>query len=242
MPRRKSQSATGEKPVTSVSSDTINTTNVATDELLKLVAQMQQEIGSLKEQLNNKSENSLPSYNVSKAEDQDEFDVNYIKQDDYVKVISLCDHPLYLSTEPKGRGRHYVFPDFGSQKRIIYSDLNKLMDNHQNFLEQGKFFIADKRVIRRHGLDDTYSKILSKEIIERIVGGDISSNDAVSLYKSSSLAQQTIIRDMIIKKLIDGEQLDLNMVDKISKAYDPENSIDSAVREAKKFLEILNQK
>ena len=164
---------------------------------------------------------------------EDSSDPSKINQDDYIKVIALCPMQLNLSTLPGGKGKIFRFRSFGDTKSIIYSSLVDIIENHQSFLEQGYYYIADKRVIRRHGLDEIYEKILSKEKMEEIIMAK--SEHAVDLFKSANAKQQEFICTMLIKKMYDGEELDLNMVDAISR----EAGIDitNKVEEAKKFAE-----
>jgi hypothetical protein len=140
-----------------------------------------------------------------------------ISGDDYIKVMSLCPHVLNLTTEQKGRGKLFMFKSFGEVKRILYSDLVKIIENHNNFLHDGLFIILNNKVVRRHGLDEVYAKILTKEKINAILNGEQS--DAVNLFKSTNLNQQKIIIDIIVAKLVDGLYLDLNLIDRISRAY-----------------------
>lgn len=210
--QRKSQSA---ETVTNVSSDTVENKN----NYEEVINNLFKEIERLKKQIENDKETPL---NISKNEsyegnDLDEFNKIKINQDDYIKVVSLTPFQLNLTCEPKGAGKCFTFRGFGQTKRVLYSDLVKILENAHSFLEKAYFYIMDKRVIRRHGLDDLYEKILTKEKIEAIIEGN--SNDAVSLFKSASESQQLIIVEMLIEKLVkDPDSVDLNMVDKISRA------------------------
>jgi hypothetical protein len=224
----------------------VNSTNVPSGmnveqlDAMGLLKQMQEEINSLKQQINEKNQQLVSNdRGLPEFETEDNFDAIQINPESYIKVMGLCEdgHQLNLSVEPKGRGRHYSFNRFGEVLRINYGDLNRILQNHRNFLEDGKFIVLDKRCIRKNSLDDIYSKILTKETIERIINGK--GDDAVSLFKSAPEAQQEIMVRMIVSKLLAGVQLDLNMVDKISRAYDPKHSIESMVEEAREYEEIL---
>jgi len=139
---------------------------------------------------------------------------NDIRQDEYINVVSLCDMRLTLSTEGYGKGRLFSFAKFGDKKRILYSDLARIIESHAKFLEGGYFYILDPRVIRVHGLDDVYEKLMTKEQIERILEG----GDVIEIYTSANPRQQKVIQSILIEKLIENpDSLDLNFVDKISR-------------------------
>lgn len=145
----------------------------------------------------------------------DEFNEIKISQDDYIKIVSLCDNPLYMSSLGFGKGKQWSWEKFGDTKRIVYSDVVAIMENYQRFLKKGYFYIADKRVIRRHGLDDLYATILSKEKIQKILG--CNDDTSVELFSNANEEQRPMILRMIVSKIARGENMDLNIVDKISR-------------------------
>lgn len=187
--------------------------------------QLRKEIAELKAALNqllSNKENTIAQKDkevvLDELDDLDEYNNIKINNDDYVKVISLIDNELNLNTRPYGRGgKTYKFTKRFDVKRILYRELVEILENHPSFVEAGYFYILSKNVIRKHGLNAVYENILSKEQIEYIMSSD--SNDAVSLFKSANEKQQETIVEMLIKKLTENpESLDLNMVDKISRA------------------------
>jgi len=173
--------------------------------------------------------------------DFDDIDQNNtikINGDDYIKVISLCPYTLNLSTQSKGRGKLYTFTKFGEVKRIIYRDLIDIIENHANFMNDGLFLIMNRDVIRRHGLDDLYTKLLTKEKIEQILEGNQS--DAVNMFRSANPKQQEMICNMIISEMIEGREMDLNFIDRLSRIMG--YNIIEKVEDAKKLREILKDK
>jgi hypothetical protein len=207
--------------------------------------QLLDKITYLEGQLNKR--NSVPESKEDKApsmvivaeeEKLDEFDSIKINQDDYIKVVSLCNHELNLSTTRfnKGGKPPFMFKKFGETKRILYSDLVQIMENHANFLNDGLFFIADKRVIRRHGLNELYEKILSKEKIEGIINGNI--KDFVSILRETTKEQQKIVCDIVMDKLLAGEKMDLNLIKEISEVTGI--NISENTEYNKRYLEVMN--
>ena len=173
--------------------------------------------------------------NFNENEELDEMNDIVINQSDYIKVMSLVHFRLNLTTEAKGQGRAFRFTKFGEVKRIVYSDLVRIMENHPNFLENGYFVILNKNVVRKHGLDDAYTKILTKEKIERILEGNQS--DAVNLFSTANKQQQEIIVKQVIDKAVHGFDVDLNLLYRLSQiiGYD----IQKKIQDSKNFAELL---
>ena len=139
-----------------------------------------------------------------------------VKLDDYVDIINLCPMPLNLSTEGSGKGRLFRFQKFGERKSILYRDLVDIIESHRTFLEAGYFYILNKDVIRKNGLDYIYDTILTKENILEILDGNKAT--AISLYESANEKQKEMIVEMLLDKISkDPESVDMNVVDKISK-------------------------
>jgi len=138
-----------------------------------------------------------------------------IRPDDYIKVISLCPYKLNLSTKPKGEGRIFGFDKFGEVKRIRYSDLVEILEVHNKFLEDGFFAIMDKEVVQKHGLEESYDKVLTKANIDLII--ESNESDAVTLFKGANDRQKELIVLMFVNKIVVGEEVNLNFLDRISR-------------------------
>lgn len=140
---------------------------------------------------------------------------NVVQMDELIPVMSLLNYPLNLSTKERGQGDTYKFTRFGEIKRIPYSRLLSILEVHKNFVDWGYFVILDERVVKVHGLQEVYEKILTKEKIESILSG---SEATVDLYQSCNEEQQKLIIGMVIDKLAaDTESIDLNVIDKLSR-------------------------
>jgi hypothetical protein len=91
-----------------------------------------------------------------------------------------------------------------------------IIEVHYNFLESGYFYILDPRVIRQHGLNETYSKILTKEKIEEIL--NTNSEQSVSLYESANERQQETILQLLTNRILENpDSINLNVIDSISR-------------------------
>lgn len=140
-----------------------------------------------------------------------------IRLDSYVEVMSLFSGHLLLSTESLGKGRKFKFSKFGEIKRMLYNDLASVMETNQRFMEEGIFYILNERVVRKHGLNDIYEKILNKEQIEKIIQCD--PKTAVKFYKQATPSQREVVNGMLIRELKEGTP-DLNIISQLSKLAD----------------------
>jgi hypothetical protein len=140
-----------------------------------------------------------------------------IPSNKYIKVISLTPNMLVISTEGYGKGKVFKFNKFGQSKDIIYNELVEIIHNQQSFIEKGKFYIMNKDVIKKHDLEEIYEKILTKKTIENILNFDTSKIDEV--FRNATQSQQETIVSILIQKIRNGEEVDLNKLDIINKIY-----------------------
>lgn len=153
---------------------------------------------------------------ISELESAEKKESSKIPLDEYIPVMSLIPFRLNLSTQEFGTGNVKKFNRFGEVKSILYKDLVDIMEVHSNFLESGYFYILDPRVIRQHGLDDVYSKILTKEKIDEIL--ETTSDQCVSFYSSANEEQQRVIIQLLVDRVLENpESLNLNTIDEISR-------------------------
>jgi len=151
-----------------------------------------------------------------KPEEEDFRDVK-IQQDDFISVMSLLPYNLNLSTRMGGQGNVKKFTKFGEVKKIMYGDLINILEVNSNFLNAGYFYIMNPALIRHHGLGEVYSKILTKEKIEEILASN--SDECLTLYSSANEKQQEIIVELLIERVFNNpDSVNLNIVDKISRA------------------------
>lgn len=140
--------------------------------------------------------------------------VNTVQPNEYIKVMSLIDNKLNLSTRDHGLGKTFSFEEFGETQDILYSDLMEINNHHRNFLEAGYYYILDDRVVAIASKKEAYKKILTKEQIEKILNND---ETAISLFQKANPKQQEVIVKFIIKKIINNEPVDYNLIDKLSR-------------------------
>jgi hypothetical protein len=157
----------------------------------------------------------------------------------YIELISLCPNQLTLSTESKGRGLNYTWNKFGEIRQIVYSDLQKIIQNHgaglyTDFIREGYVYINNPDVVKKSGLRDVYEHLLTKEQVEEVLL--CNSKKCVELFRSTLRRQQLFIGQMLIDKIAAGEVLDLNIVDELSRIVGLE--IIKKAEEAKSYLDM----
>jgi hypothetical protein len=188
------------------------------------VSKHEEEIAALKAQLAELMKGGIQSDGESRK--------IKIPLDDLIPVMSLLPYPLILTTRTKGQGKVIKFESFGEIKQVLYQDLIDILEVSRHFMEDGYYLILDERVIKAHGLQETYSKILSKEQIEKILSG---TNNAVELYKTCNPEQQRTLIQMITDKLVSApDSMDLNIVDRLSR--ESGINISQNVSDAKTFM------
>ena len=153
---------------------------------------------------------------LKKSGDSDNSDE--IRLDKMIPVISLIPYELSMMQLPNGKAK-YKFNGFGERKLILYQDVINLIELYRHFMEGGYFYIDDAKVIERHGLGEIYSKILTKEKIEEIIG--CKTINSSTLYSLATETQRSMINEFIIGKIRDsGEDVkklfDMNVVREIS--------------------------
>jgi hypothetical protein len=160
-----------------------------------------------------KDVHSLPKLKIQPLQEE----YSEVSPNKRIKIISLFDGILVLTTGQYGQGKPYTFNKYGETKNIIYSDLSEILHYQNRFAEMGLFYICDDNVISNHGLYDSYQKLLSKEIIDNLL--DYNRQEMNELFKNSTDMQKEQIASIIARKIANEEDVDLNKVDVLSKLY-----------------------
>lgn len=174
---------------------------------------------------------------LAELEDANRMESTKIPLDEYIPVMSLLPYRLNLSTKANGTGDVKKFSKFGEVKNILYKDLVDILETNSSFMESGFFYILNPAVIRQHGLDEVYSKILTKEKIEEILATN--SKNSISLYESANEEQQKVILQLLIDKVRENpDAVNLNTIDKISRISGV--NISERVREYEELQELVD--
>jgi hypothetical protein len=183
---------------------------------------LKSEVDELKKEIERLKKELATSASIEKENIVDEEDDNLdivIPSDKHIKVMSLTPYLLTLTTEERGKGKRFDFRGFGEVKNIPYHYLYDIMEVHPNFVDDGYFVILNKDVVRKHDLEEKYQKFLTKEKMEQILSGNQS--DAANLFKACGDAQREFVVNMIHSKMLAGENVDLNLRDRLSRIIDP---------------------
>jgi hypothetical protein len=179
------------------------------DKLQKKIAKLEKE---LEKSAQIKKENIM-------EEDDDNLDI-VIPSDKHIKVMSLTPYLLTLTTEEHGRGKRFDFHGFGEVKNIPYHYLYDIIEVHPNFVDEGYFVILNKDVVRKHDLEGKYQNFITKEKWDQILSGK-NQSDAANLFRACGDAQRGFMINMIHEKMLAGESVDLNLLDRLSRIVDP---------------------
>jgi len=183
--------------------------------------QLRSELDELKQMVLNLTQNQVNQQSIQNIAESQSFnttideDDSDIRPNKYIKVMSLNFGKLVLSTESKGQGKVFVFNKFGDVKNIVYSELANLIHHQQSFAEQGRFYVFDKQVIKNHGLIEYYNKFMTKEMIDNILNHN--REEIIALFNNTTKTQRDIIVNLLIKKIVDGIDVDITKVDIISR-------------------------
>lgn len=239
-PKNKSQNAENKNLIENSKVESSEETVVIKKTELENIYKM---IEDLQNNIKNNSNLSVKKNEEDEVEIYD-YEEEEVPLNSYIKVMSLIPYELNLSTERHGKGRIFTFRGYGKTKRIIYQELEKIIEENRHFLERGFFVILDKRVVRKHGLDDIYKNIMNKEKMDMILlgfqGGEVKENDILSFAKSAPKEQQKILATMVIDKRINGETIDLNLFDKLGRILDMD--LNQKYEDSVAFLEIAKNK
>lgn len=150
---------------------------------------------------------------LENKQNQSKQDYVNISPNDMIEVVSLCNDKLNLNTKNHGDGNRYSFEEFGETKNIMFSEIAQIKETQRNFARKGYFFVNNVSAVRLLGLEEDYKKILSLEKIKEIL---TNSPDSDKLLKSANVGQQGIIANMLISMLVEGKDVDMNLVRKVS--------------------------
>ena len=189
-------------------SENNNSDSIILEELKKENDLLKTEQESRNEKIESSNSVSLDaSKNISYS------DINPLK---LIKVISLSDGGVSLKTKSSGDGKVFRFDKFGHSVTITYSDLQDIISTDRSFIEDGFVYICDKDVVKNNYLEDAYSKFLTIETINNIFS--FPKDEIIDMIQNTTEALQESIISFVVKKINNGEYVDMNKVDVIGKS------------------------
>lgn len=174
--------------------------------------------GARKKSLSSEEENKELEYWKNKAlelekKQSEASEYVNISPNDMIEVVSLCYDKLNLNTKKGDGGNRYGFDYYGETKNIMFSEIAQIKETQKNFARKGYFFVNNASAVRQLGLEEDYKKILSPEKIQEIISN---SPNAEKYFKSANQGQQGILVNMLIAMIMDGKNVDMNLVHKVS--------------------------
>lgn len=183
-------------------------------ELENKVNQLEETLKNLMNTIQNNNSNKTENIKPETIEYEDDEDIPFNKS---VKVMSLIDNKLTVSTEGDGKGIKYDFVKFGQVRGILYEQLISIVNNNESFANEGIFYIMNPKVVKVLGLEEQYKKILDKKTIENVL--DLGEDEIVKFFKGTTKSIQETIVSILKNKIINQEYVDYNKVNIISKLY-----------------------
>lgn len=119
-----------------------------------------------------------------------------------IKVVSLIDNEMNLTTGEYGSGKPYRFPKFGYSHRIKFDDLENIVHYHRWVFEKGYALIADREAIIELGLEDEYDEILGEKDIQDII--QLTKEEHVDMLCGMNEDMRNKVLDMIIEDISKG--------------------------------------
>lgn len=170
------------------------------DELIKkLMAQLEEQnikMAEMQKQIDNKSQTVVVN------------NENNTLRSKKVKVVNLMQNTLNISTEPNGAGRVFTFNKYGDSKLIKFDDLADIVSSYPYTMEHGLAFICDKEVVKELGLEDEYSKLFDKEMMDKVIW--LREESDLDLFLGMDINLQESVARRIAELINANERMDYN--------------------------------
>jgi len=155
-----------------------------------------------------------------------EEDKNVYKDQEIKKniVIKPIDENTYIYIQSKtnkinlkgSRGEIITLEGIGDRRPVRMVELREIIRSNKRFYEKGYFIVEDDDAIRELNLDRIKKKE-SVDDIETFLTKEI--KDFTASYQNIDFASRQSIRSLLIEKIIDGQDVDLNQVVIVDKEY-----------------------
>lgn len=170
-------------------------------ELLKMIAQMKNQMDAMQEQIDNQKNNDGGKV--------------VIQQNDTltrtVKVYSMLPYTYNLTTRPMGKGgKVYTFKGFGESKSIRFTDMQDILTLKLNQFEEGYAILDSKKDYEDLGIGYIYDEVMSKDKMEKLIS--LESQECVDIILGMSEDQQRRIADIVARKITNGFSYDYNRI------------------------------
>lgn len=212
-PRTTTKETTPKENDVELSSENIQKIELLEEENKMLKSQVNEILNLLKDLNEKKSEPQVNVANDFEEEEHTFVDINPLKP---IKVISLSDGGVNLKTTNDGNAKVFRFDKFGHVATITYADLQDCIATCRPFIEDGTVYICDKDVVRNNYLDEYYKHFLTVDTMNNILS--FPQNKIVDMVKNTTPTIQDTLIDLMVKKINNNENVDMNKIDAIGKA------------------------
>lgn len=141
---------------------------MTTEQMMKTILELQEQVRLLNK--NSVEDNSAMVKNekITKNQKVKEEVVAPLTGDDDITVVNLCDGDFALSTLGYGNGKVYTFSGFGYERDIPYNELKECIHTNRSYIESGRVYIKDDRVIKKLKLNEYYDTMLDYDGIKNL--------------------------------------------------------------------------
>lgn len=212
-PRTTTKETTPKENDVELSSENIQKIELLEEENKMLKSQVNEILNLLKDLNEKKSEPQVNVANDFEEEEHTFVDISPLKP---IKVISLSDGGVNLKTTNDGNAKVFRFDKFGHVATITYADLQDCIATCRPFIEDGTVYICDKDVVRNNYLDEYYKHFLTVDTINNILS--FPQSKIVDMVKNTTPTIQDTLIDLMVKKINNNENVDMNKIDAIGKA------------------------
>lgn len=212
-PRTTTKETTSKENNVEPSSENISKIELLEEENKMLKSQVNEILNLLKDLNEKKSEPQVNVANDFEEEEHTFVDISPLKP---IKVISLSDGGVNLKTTNDGNAKVFRFDKFGHVATITYADLQDCIATCRPFIEDGTVYICDKDVVRNNYLDEYYKHFLTVDTINNILS--FPQSKIVDMVKNTTPTIQDTLIDLMVKKINNNENVDMNKIDAIGKA------------------------
>lgn len=211
--------------------------NNSNDELIK---QLMKQVANLTKQVED-AKKQADSANNEKSDLQQLVDALQANQRPIdklptkVKVISLLENQLNLSTQPSGQGKVYSFAKLGDAKIIRMQDLEEILSiaQYRDQAEKGYYYICNADVIEEFGLTEEYEYIFNDKVLADVE--TLKSDNAVDIFVGLNKTVQDSLARKMAENIANGARLDRNKLEDIRLATDID--IEKMANDFKEFKE-----
>lgn len=167
-----------------------------------------------------KSANS--NYEASTSHDTESGTIP-IEMNARILVTSMTNGGVNMKTATDGSARHFRLEKIGQTIPIIYEHLINCINTDRWLFEEGLVYINDEKVVKEQVLEDFYKKFITPDKIENIMEFD--TDTIKTMIGSATRTIQETIALLVAQKINDGGYIDMNKVEIIGSACNPQIDI-----------------